>query len=455
MEHIVPGTADHPLHVEQGVALRLSAARGCAVEEDFNPCSAARKIDRSAVVGGIRPAFAIDRVRARAAHNDVIRIIAGQRVIARRTGDVFNSGVFVALRRAAAALAGEQVDAHGIARARVVDRVRTVAAIDLVRADAGIDQVIPFARIDHVARRIGKQHVDGIAGHRVGGGHIGLGTDLSDAEAVGNLDGKGAGLAIARKAQLDRQIEIVLKTAFARGRTGSGHGINQLQVKFEQRLFGWNRDCLAGFVGGCRYLGDFSRIDVNQPAPVADNPVGDRIAFGKRWHEHFKQIEVPRRDHRLHMQHAHGRAGRRVQRIVCVDNIIAGGAADRLRRRLRGKGGVGGRIRTPGFAGQHRIASDGGLGLPFGIKQRVLELGHEPADPGRTQGIVRRGFDRPCRRRRGRRARRGLRIADLFGELLGIRVELVPRLLFGGSLCLGFGGILRLNRRARFLARLG
>ena len=391
IDPVVAIRADDVLDIDDGVAFGIAAVAGGAVEVDLDAplgiggCLGLVR-ERARIGNRVEAGPAVDAIRARAADQDVVAVIAGQRVVAGRAGDVLDIGVGIAFGIAALAGARLQVDGHARIGHRVADGIGSATAIDLVGARPRHDRVVAVAGIDDVARRIGEQDVDRRAGYRIGGRHVGVRRHGLDAEMGRDLDGIGIVGAIGRQAEIDRQEELALEAVGRGVLAGGGQRVGQLDVEAEVRFGRRVGDRGAGRVLAGRLDLDIALIDADYPALAGLFGVGDRITVGQRGDEHAQQAEIGRRHHRIDMQHAKRRAGRCRHGIVHRDEVVASGAGDRLLGRLRGIGLVGRRPRSAGGPGDLIDAARRAVLHPFVIvefeAQRRDQLGQSGTDPG-------------------------------------------------------------------------
>ncbi len=169
------GRADHPLHADQRIALGIAAISRRSIE---------RKVYRSRarrIICGIEAAPPFERVRARAAGERVVARSAAQRIVSSparkrvvacaadqslvrtataqdiieiRGSDLFDSAQRIALRVAAAAGSGQQIDRHRARRRRIRHRVEAAAAIERIGSRAAIERIVTLpAAQDIIARR--------------------------------------------------------------------------------------------------------------------------------------------------------------------------------------------------------------------------------------------------------------------------------------------------------------
>ena len=114
-------------------------------------------VGATATAQGIHPA---------AAAQDVGIAVTGQRIGEGRAGDILDPGQGFGARTAAAC-AGCQVDRHGSARARIVGRIGSGAAVERVIAEATDQAVVAVAAVQSVIARAAIQRV--IAGEAIDG----------------------------------------------------------------------------------------------------------------------------------------------------------------------------------------------------------------------------------------------------------------------------------------------
>ena len=349
MEGVRPVGADDVLDIDQRIALRGAAMVGRAVKVDFDASQCARvgavgqglPVESVAVIDCVEAAAAIDVICTRAAVEHVVVCIAGQGIVERRSDDVLDIAVSIALGKAAAALARTKIDGDPFVRQVIDHGVAAGAAIELVCTCTGVDGVVAIAGVDHAAGRVGIEHIDRIAGDGVGYGRVTGRIDDLDAELVGNLGGERRILAVGGQTEFNRQIEFLLESSAVDGRIGRGNGVDQLHVKRKKALAG-RCGLERGFAGGCvgdrnlSQFGDVALGGINQPAVGRVGRIGNGIAGRQRRDQHLQQAERFGGHFGDHMQHAHGIARRGVVGGRGINDIIATGAGDGLFRGLRG-----------------------------------------------------------------------------------------------------------------------
>ena len=207
-QRVVVARSDQRLDIGQGIALRLKARTGCAVERDGDRPAGAR------IVGGVGAGAAIDRIGA---HPAIKRVVAGpaqQRVIARaavkgivarRSDDHLDVGQDVAIGIAARAGQAIEIDHHRRDRGAVIDRVDPGPAVDHVGPATTDQRVVAIAAQQRViAVAADDQIVAGAAFQQIVVGAAGQGVIIGRSDQV--LDAADL-IAIGIAANPDRAVE--------------------------------------------------------------------------------------------------------------------------------------------------------------------------------------------------------------------------------------------------------
>ena len=195
---------NHVLDADQRIALGGAAVAGAAIKVDLDPRKRARvdtvghfhPVEGMGVGDGVKARAAVDMVGPRAAVEKVVRPVADQRVVVLAADNRLDIGVGITLGIAARALARAKVDHHPGVRHVVGNGIEARAAVDLVGPGPGMNGIVAIAGVDHIARRVGEQDLDRVAGNRVLDRHVGVGGDRPDPEMARNFSGESAVLAI-------------------------------------------------------------------------------------------------------------------------------------------------------------------------------------------------------------------------------------------------------------------